>query len=808
MQLLPNLKRLFISALFALLTAQGFGQTEAERRQFLEAERYYQAGKAHTDPYEKGRYMSYVIGLYNKYLNTYSSSPNAPAAWFHLGHAQQTLGKIEECKATYDALIARFRQGAYVGSAAWQMAYLHYVREEWEPAARYFGISAAHLSQASLRHNALTKQVQCLIKLNRSHEVRDVLKKIIGEPNHPYKDWGRFMLGYQYYESDAFQTAINVLEPLLGEETASNYRSQALFYTGLASAELGREDLAETHLLPVLNMPVNHPSLTREQRTHLATNKGKAQTALMGIYAKRKDYRKVIEYYQKGDFGVTGRTEARRSMRAGNAFFNLGNFQEARAAYRRVDRAMPNTKTAFLAAFQCLICDYQIGHPGLAQRVDIFFEIYGQTQGVEKEMDMALFLKAEILYTKEAYDQAAVILENIDPANLDPRYRGEMLFKRGWCLGESGNFDRATASFGRFLAEFPTDPRRAEALCKRGAAYSALGDQTSALRDYEEVIKVEGDPKITAFALQGAANCLREEKKYESMIARFQRLISDFPSLPAHSIAHANYWIGWGYYKLEEHDKVDPYIRKARKISPEYYSQPAGNILILSSFARRDKVALHKALQEVLAVAPEKFVPPLMLSWIGVQMFHDGDSETATTYLERATNLEHPNRTEAGVWRTLAKAQNKTGRFQKALATVELLLTLDQEPVWIADAHLDLAEAQLGLGKYDDALKSANKGLEMDVPGPHLAGLKLVQAEVALHQKRSEEALAKFKTTIGMVPDDPFLQPRALAGAAAAAKDLGQTSVAAGYETKLKAAYPDWTPVTLRAEEPDDESGN
>ena len=216
-----------------ILATNGYCQTETEQRQFQEAERYYEAGKAHTDPYEVGRYMTYVIGLYNNYLNTYPKSPNAPAAWFHLGHAQQTLGKIDECRRSYRTMIERFRRGPYVGSAARQMAYLAYVEEDWAEAAKYFGITADHLSQDSLRHNALTKQVQCLLKLNRSEEVTEVLKKIIDSKNHPYRDWARFMLGYQYYESDKFQTAINVFEPLLDVQTASKYRSQALFYTGL-----------------------------------------------------------------------------------------------------------------------------------------------------------------------------------------------------------------------------------------------------------------------------------------------------------------------------------------------------------------------------------------------------------------------------------------------------------------------------------------------------------------------------------------------------------------------------------------------
>jgi tetratricopeptide (TPR) repeat protein len=799
----PSIFRLFFTLLTCtLFTATGYCQTENEQRQFQEAERYYEAGKAHSDPYEKGRYMTHVIGLYIKHLNTYPNSPNAPAAWFHLGHAQQTLGKIAECRNSYRTMIERFRRGAYVGSAARQMAYLAYVEEDWAEAAKYFGITTDHLSEDSLRYNALTKQVQCLLKLDRTEEVKDALKKIIDAKGHPYRDWARFMLGYQYYESDKFQTAINIFEPLLDVQTASSYRSQALFYTGLSAAELGRDDVAELHLISVLEMPASHPSLTDEQRSHLSSNKGKAQTALMGLYSKKKDFQRVIDFYKMGDFGMTGRVEARRSLRGGNAFFNLGDYQQARAAYRRVDRALPNSNTAFLASFQCLLCDYQLQHPGLPERVDIFLEIYGKTKGFKKEIDMALFLKAEILYLQNSFDRAAVILENVDPLNLDPEYRPEMLYKRGWSLSESGNFDRAAASFGRFLSEFPEDHRRASVLAKRAEAYSSLGNRTAALRDYEELLQLETDPELIAFALQGSAHCLREEKKYESMIARFRRLIADFPDLPKSAVANANYWIGWGYYKQDKHDDVARYVRKARDLAPEFYSQPAGNILILSAFAQRDRAALHGALQEVFSVAPEKFIPPLMLSWLGVQMFHDGQTDIAANYLERATDRSRPKRTDAGVWRILAKSQNKTGRFQKALSTVNLLLTLEKEPLWIADAHLDLAEAQLGLGQFEDALRSAVKGLKMNVPGPHVAGLHLVEGEGALQQKRMEDALNKFKTTISMVPDDPFLQPRALAGASIAARALGDEALAASYQDQLQNSFPDWKPVILISDGP------
>ncbi len=787
--------------LICLLPTLALSQESAEQRAFKEAERYYASGIAQTDRYEKGRYMNYVIGLYKKYLYSYSRSKNAPAARFHLGYARQTLGKIEEAKNTYLTLIKRHKKGPFVGSGARQLAYLAYVEEDWDNAARYFGLAANNLAQENLRHNALTKQVQCLMKLKRSEDVAVALRSIIDAEKHPYRDWARFMLGYQYFEADNFETTIQTLSPLLSETTPSDYRSQALFYTGLSAAELGRDDIAEKHLRSILEMPVDHPSLSPEQKKHLASNKGKAQTSLMGLYSIKKDWKTVVELYEMGDFPVDTKVEGRRSLRAGNAYFSLDNFQRARSAYRRVDRALPDTDTAFHSAFKCLQCDYFLKHPGLPERIDIFFELYQKKFPGHHLLHAARFYQGESLFNLKLSEKAAVAFNRVTINKLDPSYQPELLFKHGWSLSDIGQFDGATRAFGTFLAEYPEDPRKAEALSKRGEAHFALGDFNAALRDFEEILSMETTPIHQSFALQGSARVLREEKKYESMITRYRQILSDFPNLPRDTIANANYWIGWGFYKQENYDEAPPYLRKARDLVPEFYTQQVGDLLILTAFNKRDKAALHTALQEVFKMAPAKSVPPNMLSWLGVQMYHDGQVEAAADYLERASQPEHPKRTDIGIWRILAKAQNRTKRYENAEITGQLLLKEKQEPRWHADAYLDLAEAQLGLGKLSESLESAKKGLSLDAPGAHVAGLNLISGEIALHQARWEEALSSFQTTIAMVPDDPVLQPRALYAASLAAEKMGDVNLAGDFSARLENNFPTFKPSLKLAED-------
>lgn len=803
-----SFRQLFLFFVLSWLSLSTISAQEAEGESpeelaFKEAERFYLSGIAQTDRYEKGRYMNYVISLYKKYLNTYSRGKNEPTVRFHLGYARQTLGRIEEAKNTYSTLIKRHKKGPAVGSAARQLAYLAYVEENWENAAKHFKLASENLAQENLRYNALTKQVQCLIELKRDDDVTAALQGIVNIETHPYRDWARFMLGYQQFERDDFDATIKSLSPLIDEEKANEYRSQALFYTGLAACELGRDSVAGAHLRAILEMSADNPALTPQQKKALGPNKAKAQTALMGLHTFKENWTKVIELFELGNFPASITDEGKRSLRAGNAYFSLHQFRNAKSAYLRVEQALPDTDTSFLTNFKCIQCDYHNKDARLPENIEDFIEVHRKKYPNHFLLHAARFYQGECLYERNQPEQAAIAFNRVSIDLLDQEYRPELLLKHAWTLSEIGQFDGASRSYATFLKDYPDDPRQPEALNKRGEAHFALGDLNAAFRDFEKVQTLKTTADQITFALQGSARVLREDRKYDGMISRYRRLLTDFPNLPRDTIANANYWIGWGFYKKESFDEAPPYLRKSREMAPGHYTQQVGDLLILTAFRQRDKAALHQALQEVFATAPEKAVPSHMLSWLGVQMYHDDQTEIAADYLNRATDPEHPERADTAVWRILAKTQNRAQRFEQAEVTSKLLLELEQEPRWNADAYLDLAEAQLGLGKHDESLASAKKGLEIDAPGPHVAGLHLVSGEIALHQERWEDALTSMQSTITMLPDDPILQPRALHGASLAADKMDDQNLAQGFRKKLSDAFPKYKPtLSLEKKEP------
>ncbi|MDB4765683.1 hypothetical protein OAG05_03060, partial [Akkermansiaceae bacterium] len=274
---------------------------------YTKAEQYFKYGTEVVDRYEKARYMDYSIGLFKEYLDKYPNGANAAGAYYHIGFAEQSLGRIDDAERLYKVVIQRYRKGNSVGLAANKLAWLAFSKEDWANSAKFFATSAANVTNQEVRFSALTKRVECLMKLERDTDVIDALANITTARGHPHMAWAQFMLGYQYYQMEAFEKTIEILKPLTSASTAGTYRAQAMFYAGLASVELGRDDDAQDYLRQVLAVSITNPSLTSEQRKQIAHNKAMAQTGLMSFYFKKEDYSEVAKLFTLGDFGATGR---------------------------------------------------------------------------------------------------------------------------------------------------------------------------------------------------------------------------------------------------------------------------------------------------------------------------------------------------------------------------------------------------------------------------------------------------------------------------------------------------------------------
>jgi tetratricopeptide (TPR) repeat protein len=403
-------------------------------------------------------------------------------------------------------------------------------------------------------------------------------------------------------------------------------------------------------------------------------------------------------------------------------------------------------------------------------------------------------MKAEALFHQGRIAEAAAAYDDLKTYNLSRDLLGGLYFKRGWALAESGDYNRAAQEFTRFISGYPEDPRMNQALAMRGSAYFDLGDRPSALRDFDKLLTRSPEEDLVAFAQQRRACIFREERSYNAMLEAYSTLLEQAEDLTEDTIANANYWIGWGWFKLNEWEKCLAPFRKARTLVPEFYKEPAGTHLVVAAYSLKDAAELKKAVNQLRHDMPDRTLPPKMLTWLGLQLFQNGDFDGADDFLTMASTPDEPLNTDLVVWRHLAKARIELRHYDRAMGILPIVLEREERKFWRADAYLDKAHTHIGLGDWDKAREACHAGLQLDPDGTVRAGLQMSLGTIAMQRGDFESAAASFLRTADLFIDDREIKPLALHRAAEALDALGRSAQAAEIRTRISREFVAWEP--------------
>ncbi|NIP94890.1 MAG: tetratricopeptide repeat protein [Akkermansiaceae bacterium] len=756
---------------------------DSEEDLYHRANRYYQFGNDQKDLYEKRQALRASIPLFREYLRTRPPGELAQQASYQLGMALLMTGDLEDAERTFRYVINHYRTGQWVAMSAYRQAAQLYNRREWGKAASFFRVAAAQSPEAHLRHKSTYYEARCLVYAKQGNAAIAHLNRMVNDPTNPFRQSARLMIGEIHAEAGRHQKALEQFESLLGPETnAAQERSQALLLAGVSASKLGRLERAQA----LLNQTIDSPGLDLKAKT-------KAQLALMEMRFEEDNHAETIKVFRRGEFlGETG-DQSRIYMIAGKSFAKLDRHNEAISQFFNAERLAPLTELGFEASYRRLASFYQINSRNIPSQVDAFLEIYAESHPSSPWIQKARLMKAEILFHQGTMELASLAYNDINVSAIPEELRADIYFKRGWCLGDTGDFGRAAQNLSSFINNYPEHANVPEALAKRGQAYLQLGDRTSALKDFSRLLEDQVDPALASFARQHSGRIHREERNFEKMIENYQELLQLEGNLESKSRANANYWIGWGYYKLEQWDQAIPHLEAARDLLPQRYRESAGVHIVLSAYSLLDSDKLKTAVERLMVDAPAQRFPARMMIWLGLERFSKGDYEAADRYLGFASTPNRPDLTEVIVWRHLGKSQIEIRHFDRALETLDILLEHELEEFWKADALLDRSHALIGSGKWEEARTAALDGLELDPQGTVRAGLYMALADIAMHRKDYQSAARSYLDTSDMFIGDKEIKPLALFRAAEALELDGQLEEAAGIRRKLHTEFPNWS---------------
>ena len=748
----------------------------------------YESAKRSGDNDRKLADYSQAIDVLSRYLNQFPNHPNAEAATWYLAESYYGIGRVDDAKRSYHAILNRFAKGRYGSFAAYRLAADHFNNRQYALAAPLFEKMATLATIPAEKHRAMFHAGFSYELQGRTREAMDYHRKVITDPSVPnvYLERSQLSLGRLLSRAEKLDEALPLLDKVVMSRSGPELRGPAAIEAGTIAAKQGDLALSDKYLMLVLNTPGMEPY------------KPDAQLALMKARYDLKKFAEVIDIYRRSSEKAVGEREALRLMLAARSYMELKKNVEALELFREVEKLMlPTNSFAFEANYLRLLCFFRIEGRHVPEQVDAFLQLYRKNRPRDPKIHTALLMKAETLMDAKKPAEAAKVYQDIDATLLSEENRPGLLFKRAWCLAASEDPQGAIRSFSDFINGYPEDPRVPQSLIQRAKAYRDTGEPAKALADYDLLLSRESDAEFQSLALLESADIAKQENNLPDMIARYRRFIEKFPDAADARKAKAHYWLAWGLIKTDQVKDALPLAEVARQLDAKVYGENAGTLLALGHWALQAPDPVCEEIDRAIKESYVEKLPDQLINWAGMQAFNAGRYEQAARFFSLIADEDEPRATPKEIWRYLGKALLAAGKAEAALPAIDRALEVEEALNWKADGLLDRAKAHLALGKTDLAMKASEDGQALRPVGRVGSELRIVQGDIHMKRNDPAQAAAAYVVVVELLDDnDKVLKPLALWKLIKALEAKDDKPGAAEYRRQLETKYPDWKPPT------------
>lgn len=759
-------------------------QVELADGLFQRAKNLYGAGANSTDLDQRIAQFTRAGELFAEFLQRFPRHAEARSAEYYYALCFYNSGRVDEAKRVFAAIIQTQRTGPYVAAASSAMAGDAFQNKDYATAAALYAKLSANAVRPEDRQRGYYFEALSHHYRNREREALACYQKILADPeagSSPYLHPSRSAVGALLLKQGNAEEALLHFEDILKSSAPEKSKAEAMLYAGVTCLQLKDEAKGEQYFKNVLN---NQDEAWRPFHAD-------ALTSIMQIRFDAKKYAEVIQIYRSNPLNTNDERQAKRANVVARSYMLLGQYLEAIPLFLEVQKLAPETSMAFDASYNRLLCFYKIDGKHIVEQVDAFLEIYEKANKTHPRLHAALMMKAGALQNQGKIKQAADTYNLIDVTLIAESNRANLLYQRGWCLANADDHQGAIRSLTRFLEDYPSDKRGAEALALRGDSYLESGDRDAALRDFGKLIGINPGAKLTSYAWQKTAMVKKLNNDMEGMVAAYEKLLSLFSDLPPATTANAEFYIGYGLSKLNRHKDAVTHLEKSREIDAKTYGRRAGLLLISSYFQLEQIDPLCEEIDQSIDGGYSDKVSPALVSWAGVQSLGLSKGEQAARFFMLIANPEEPRRTPRDVWRNLGKALILCKDHKRALQSIDNVLAVEENPQSKADAYLDQARCHLALKDLPAAKKSIESCFELKPQGALDAEASIVFGDIWMALNKPEEAQQKY-AGVAVLIEDKRLKPMALSRLIKALEANQDLDKAAAYRKELTDQFPEW----------------
>lgn len=709
-----------------------------------------------------------AIPEYEKFLISEPHADGRDGAMFRLAESHRFLGNDRAAKEGYQRLLAEFREGEYVGSAAYRLAEIFYADGNYAVAVEMFRKAEENAPNREIKLAALFYQANALEKLQKPREAADAFRKLVAvEEDNPFRDNAQFRLAELAARRGSKQEAFLAYESLSENAEKAEMKAEAMVKAAALAAELGKPERAKELFDKALTMPA------------IGDWRGVAKLGVLRLAYEAGLYEESAKISEKelSELPPDALPEALVIM--ANSQRQLGKFAEALEIYDRVMREFPRSDAAKQAQFQRLVCLDATGAEGIASQIDAFLE----NATDPRERAQAILLKAETLFKAGDYAGAMPLYEKVLGSKLPERLLEPALYKLGWCMLQTGNADGAVQTFSQYLQKYPKSELAAAALAQRALAKQQLKAYDAAMTDFQKLINDYPNAKERELAMQQKALILGQQEKFDEMTAAFSELLKEYPETKA--AAQAEYWIGWAAFQKKDYPAAIEHLSKSRDLDKEGFGERAGVKILLAHYYNEN---LDGVVEEAGKLDTNS-VPAEVMAWLGEKYYAKGDFKKANEFLSPVL-ARNGAPISPDVLLALAKARLALKDYDGARDPVQRYLAEARDPVSRARGLLASARLSLGTGNYADADKLVEEALLLQPEGKYNAEARMLAAEV-LTARGDHDGAARAYATVAVLYDDPEITPQALKRAVDAFRRAGKPDEAEKALKELRERFPE-----------------
>jgi len=759
-------------------------QSEIADGLFNRAKNLYNAGANNTNIDQRLAQFTRAGELFGQFLQDFPRHSDARSAEYYYALCFYNTGRIDEAKRIFTSIINTQRSGPYVAAASSAMAGDAFENKDYATAAALYARLSANAVRPADRQRGYYFEALCHHYRAREKEALACYQKVLDDPEaatSPYLHLCRSAVGALLLKQGNAEQALLHFEDILKSPAPEKTRAEAALYAGVTCLQLNQEVPAEQYFKDVLS----------NQNEEWMPFHADALTSIMQLRFNTKKYAEVIQIYRSNPLNTGDERQAKRANVAARSLMLMGQYLDAIPLFLEVQKLAPQTDIAFDASYNRLLCFYKIDGKHIVEQVDAFLEIYDKSNKNHPRLHAALMMKAGALQNDGKLKEATEAYNLIDVSLIAESNRANLLYQRGWCLANTDDHQAAIRSLTKFIDEYPSDKRSAEAIALRGDSYLETGERDAALRDFGKLIESNPGPKLTAYAWQKSAMVKKQNNDLPGMVTCYETLLRTFPELPSATVANAEFYIGYGQHKQNKHKDALTHLKKSREMDAKTYGRRVGLLLISSYFQMEQIDSLCAEIDLSIDNGYSDKVSPALVSWAGVQSLGQGKGEQAARFFMLISNPEEPRRTPRDVWRNLGKALILCKDYKRALPAIENVLSVEDNNMAKVDAYLDQARCHLALNDLSAARKSIETCFELKPQGALEAEASIVFGDIWMALDKPEEAQKKY-AGVALLIEDARLKPMAISRLIKALEANQDTEKAALYRKELADKFPNW----------------